>query len=429
MAYAGVLAFALCAACGSARAELISARLWPAPDYTRLTIESRGELRYELAESKDPPRVVLQLAEVPFTAALAGLEAKLKADDPHVARVHVARLRPGGVRIVLDLKTEVKAQMYALKPIARYGHRLFLDLYPVVPPDPLALLIAEIEKAAGAEAGAPPAATAARRLAIVAIDPGHGGEDPGAIGRLGSREKDITLAIARRLARLVNAQPDMRAILTRDGDYFLSLAARVEKARRARADVLVSIHADAYVHTRARGSSVYALSERRASSEAARWLARRENASDLVGGVSLPLGDRHVAQTLLDLSQTATLADSLRLGEAVLQQLGRVNTLHKPTVEQASFAVLKAPDVPSILVETAFISNPQEELRLADEAYQERLARAILAGIRDWLARQPRERLPVALAAPRAQPAENSRRDGSEHDRRDDEAQVLPHHR
>jgi N-acetylmuramoyl-L-alanine amidase len=292
------------------------------------------------------------------------------------------------VRVVLDLKTEVKPQVFALKPIGEYGHRLVLDIYPAV--DPLAALLEQMQK----ESRDNPSVA---RLATIVVDAGHGGEDPGALGRHGSREKEVTLTIATRLKTLIDAEPNMRAILTRDGDYFLPLAERVDKARKLRADLFVSIHADAFVKPDARGSSVFALSERRATSEAARWLARKENEADLIGGVNLDVKDRYLAQTLLDLSQTATIDHSLRLGDSVLKRLGAVNTLHRGRVEQASFAVLKAPDVPSILVETAFISNPEEEKRLNDERYQDRLARAILEGIKDYVAKHPPRPAPLVL--------------------------------
>jgi len=388
----------------------VSTRIWPARDYTRLTIESKNELRYTLFALKNPERLVLDFEGADLSAALAELHGKVSEGDPYIEKLRVGRNRPGVLRVVLDLKTEVNAQAFALPPIAEYGHRLVLDLYPLVPPDPLAALIEQSEKAVAADvatANAPapgmPRETPAKvkRLAILVIDAGHGGEDPGALGRLGSREKDITLRIAKRLKKLIDAEPNMRALLTRDDDYFLPLRARVEKARRVKADLFVSIHADAFVRPHARGSSVFALSERRATSEAARWLAKKENESDLVGGVSLDGKDRYLAQTLLDLSQTATMDHSLRLGKAVLKELGQVNTLHKARVEQASFAVLKAPDVPSILVETAFISNPDEERRLNDEAYQNKLARALLAGIRQYLAKYPpRPHGPLAAAQP-----------------------------
>jgi N-acetylmuramoyl-L-alanine amidase len=355
---------------------------------------------------KDPDRLVLELETGEIPPALAELQGKVTADDPYIQGLRVARNRPGVVRVVLDLKTEVKPQVFTLKPIGEYGHRLVLDIYPTVEVDPLIALIEKEEKELRekkllppleAKAEEKPKATVAR-LATIVLDPGHGGEDPGAIGRRGSREKNITLTIARRLKALIDAEPGMRAVLTRDGDFYLPLHGRVDKARKVKADLFVSIHADAFIRPNARGSSVFALSEKRATSEAARWLANKENDADLIGGVNLDVKDKYLAQTLLDLSQTATIDHSLRLGSAVLKNLGGVNTLHKPRVEQASFAVLKAPDIPSILVETAFISNPDEEKRLNDEAYQDKLARAILDGIREYFAKHPpRPQSPLAL--------------------------------
>ncbi len=352
---------------------------------------------------KDPERLVLDLEVVELGPALTELHGKVAAGDPYIDKLRVGRNRPGVIRLVLDLKAEVKPQVFALKPIAEYGHRLVLDIYPLVPPDPLAALIeadrklARKDEKAGPEAATPSDKPRVARMATIVIDPGHGGEDPGAIGRLGSREKDINLTIARRLKALIDAEPDMRAVLTRDADFYVPLQVRVDKARRVKADLFVSVHADAFIRPNARGSSVFALSERRATSEAARWLAKKENEADLVGGVNIDIKDRYLAQTLLDLSQTATIDHSLRLGNAVLGEIGQVNTLHKARVEQASFSVLKSPDVPSILVETAFISNPEEEKRLNDDAYQDQLVRAILAGIKRYLARYPPRPSPVAL--------------------------------
>jgi N-acetylmuramoyl-L-alanine amidase len=327
--------------------------------------------------------VVLDLETNELSPALAELHGKVSADDPYIQGLRVGRNRPGVIRLVLDLKGEVKPHVFTLTPIADYGHRLVLDIHPLVPLDPLLALIQETAKTRPAQK------PGVARLATIVIDPGHGGEDPGALGRRGSREKDINLTMAKRLKALIDAEPNMRALLTRDGDYFLPLHARVEKARKVKADLFVSIHADAFIRPNVRGSSVFALSEKRATSEAARWLANKENEADLIGGVSFDGKDKYLAQTLLDLSQTATIDHSLRLGNSVLRRLGTVNDLHKANVEQASFAVLKAPDVPSILVETAFISNPQEEKRLNDEAYQDKLARAILEGIREYLVKHP----------------------------------------
>jgi len=375
---------------GSAQAEVVAARIWPAPEYTRLTLETKEELRYTLFTVKDPERLVLELETDEIAGPIADLQSKLTVEDPYIKGLRVARNRPGIVRVVLDLKQTVNAQVFTLKPVAEYGYRLVLDLHPLVPIDPLAQLIQQTQQSE-VQAPQPPKAPGApvARLATIVIDAGHGGEDPGAIGRRGSREKDVTLMIARRLKSLIDAEPNMRALLTRDGDYFLPLNVRVDKSRQVKADLFVSIHADSFVRRDARGSSVFALSERRATSEMAKLLAKKENESDLIGGVNFKGKDSYVTQTLLDLSQTATIDHSLRLGGSVLKQLGSVNDLHKPRVEQASFAVLKAHDVPSILIETAFISNPQEEKRLTSKPYQDKLARAILAGIKDYLARNP----------------------------------------
>lgn len=377
---------------GSAQAQVVASRIWPARDYTRLTLESKSEIKFGLFAVKNPERLVLDLETTELSAALAELHGKVTTDDPYIQGLRVARNRPGVIRLVLDLKAEVKPQVFTLKPIAEYGHRLVLDIYPLVPIDPLAALIQQTGKAQPADK--PKVA----RLATIVIDAGHGGEDPGALGRLGSREKDVTLVIARRLKELIDGESNMRALLTRDGDFYLPLHVRVDKARKVKADLFVSIHADAFIRPHARGSSVFALSERRATSEAASWLAKKENEADLIGGVNLDVKDVYLKKTLLDLAQTATIDYSLRLGNLVLARLGAVNTLHKPRVEQASFAVLKAPDVPSILVETAFISNPEEEKRLNDDAYQDKLARAILSGIRDYIAKHPpRPQSPLAL--------------------------------
>lgn len=400
-----------------------AARVWPAPDYTRITLESSAPIPHTLFTLENPDRLVLDLENVESTAALTGLADRIGENDPYVKAVRIGRFRPGTVRLVLDLKASVKPQAFALVPIGQYGHRLVLDLYPVVPPDPLIAFLdrhqARSDGAPTAERPAPATETSAARQEMdvgatresapaqrgrspavrtitIVIDPGHGGEDPGALGRGGTQEKDVTLAIAKKLKERIDREPGMRAVLTRDGDYFIPLQMRVHKARRANADLFVSVHADAFIKPHARGSSVFALSERGATSAAARWLATRENDADLIGGVNLDVKDRYLKQTLLDLSQTATINDSLKLGKAVLSQLGEINTLHKAQVEQAGFAVLKAPDIPSILVETAFISNPEEEGRLKSDAYQHKMAEAVFQGIKHYFARNPplaRERL------------------------------------
>jgi N-acetylmuramoyl-L-alanine amidase len=404
-----------------AEVSITSTRIWPAQDYTRLTLESKQPIRYNLFTLKNPERLVIDLEDVEINTALNELAGKIGSNDPYIKSVRVGRFKPGVVRLVLDLKAQVKPQLFSLNPVAEYGHRLVLDVYPLVAIDPLMALAQQGEtkldtnEAAASTVGdvptfeAKPAITepevtipapSARpefrnRILLIAVDAGHGGEDPGARGRSGTHEKDVTLAIARRLKAQIDNTPGMRAILIRDGDYFIPLVGRVEKARKAHADLFVSIHADAFVKSRARGSSVFALSEHGATSASARWLAKKENDADLIGGVNLAVKDPYLARTLLDLSQTATINDSLKLAKHVLRELGGINTLHRGRVEQAGFAVLKSPDTPSILVETAFISNPGEEQRLKDEGYQEKMARAVMGGIKRYFAQNP------ALSKPR----------------------------
>jgi N-acetylmuramoyl-L-alanine amidase len=422
------LIFALFSALPADAAILVSsARVWPAQDYTRLTLESGAPITHNLFTIKNPERLVLDLENVELNSSLDSLSEKIAASDPYIKQVRVGHFKPGVVRIVLDLKTEVKPQIFALKPVGDYGHRLVLDIYPAQPVDPLMALVLKSEgklaiqndKTAPpqkAHETSAPAETAARetpgqtrsedtrtaeskqekkpkpevaRLITIAIDPGHGGEDPGARGRGGTREKNVTLSIARKVKVRLDQEPNMRSMLTRDSDYFIDLRERVRKAQKIRADLFISIHADAYIKPHARGSSVFALSERGATSAAARWLANKENESDLIGGVNLDVRDPYLKQTLLDLAQTATINDSVKLGNAVLSELGSVNALHRHSVEQAGFAVLKAPDIPSILVETAFISNPEEEIRLKDESYQDKVADAIVTGIKRYFANNP----------------------------------------
>ncbi len=366
--------------------SVLGVRVWPSVDYTRVTLEHDLPIKFTQLLIKDPDRLVVDLEGVEFNSVLASLPGKIAETDPHIKLIRAGRNRPGVVRLVIELKGEVRPQVFTLQPVGEYGHRLVLDLYPVEAPDPLmALLDKKPEAPEKAEAAKPEIS----RLVTVVLDPGHGGEDPGAVGRGGSYEKNVTLSIARRLKAKLDAEPNMRSLLTRDGDFFIPLQQRVQKARRVRADLFVSVHADAFVKPTARGSSVFVLSENGASSSAARWLAQRENAADLIGGVNFGAKDPHLARTLLDLSQTATINDSLKLGKDVLGELGRVNTLHKGQVEQAGFAVLKAPDIPSILVETAFISNPEEEKRLLDEDYQEQMSEALLRGIKRYFAKNP----------------------------------------
>lgn len=389
---------------------LVAVRVWPAEAYTRVTLESDKALQVRhFVTAEAPERLVVDIEGLDLSARLKELVAKTLADDPTIAGVRVGQFQPRVVRIVFDLKRGIAPQVFTLRPVAAYQHRLVLDLYPRSTPDddPLLALIREREALPAAPASTPasapasvPAPTAApakptptarpERLIVVALDPGHGGEDPGAIGPSGLREKDLVLAIARQLRDRLEREPRLRVLMTRDGDYFVPLHERVRKARRVGADLFVSVHADAFLRPQARGASVFALSEGAATSAAARWIAQKENAADAVGGLNtVAVSDRSVLRTLLDMSTTAQIKDSLRLGGDVLGQLGKIGRLHKNGVEQAGFAVLKAPDVPSILVETAFISNPEEEAKLRDPDYQRQLVDAIASGLLRYLGRRP----------------------------------------
>ena len=410
-------------------AGIVGVRVWPADDYSRVTIESDSALKTTHFSVDGPDRLVVDIEGLVLDAALRDLVAKIQPNDPYIKQVRVGQNRPNVVRIVLDLKGRVKPQVFNLAPVAEYRYRLLFDLYPDQPVDPLIALLDRPSGETLLKRDAPPefrpdarldtkpelkapqkgdvrgdarndAADAGRdaftkkppavaRIITIALDPGHGGEDPGAIGQGGSHEKHVVLAIAQRLRARLEAEPNMRVMLTRDADFFVPLNVRVQKARRVQADLFVSIHADAFVSPEARGSSVFALSEKGASSSAARWLANKENAADLIGGVNIATRDRQLASVLLDLSTTAQINDSMKLGNAVLREIGGINRLHKGEVEQAGFAVLKAPDIPSILIETAFISNPEEEKRLNDDAYQDRLADAVVKGIRLYFAKNP----------------------------------------
>ncbi|WP_288483311.1 N-acetylmuramoyl-L-alanine amidase [uncultured Acidovorax sp.] len=436
-------------------ASILAVRVWPAPEYSRVTIESDTKLVAKQFFVTTPPRLAVDIEGIDLSPELRELVAKVKPDDPNIAGIRVGQNAPGVVRLVVDLKQAAQPQVFTLPPIAAYQHRLVFDLYPAEPVDPLEALIAErlrdtTAPAAAATASAPPrpadktaapakpnepadplgdliaqhadrpgpsatptpaaptpaappvaanrpggraTATQTDRIIIVALDPGHGGEDPGAIGPAGTREKDVVLRVAHLLRDRINATTvggnPMRAFLTRDGDYFVPLGTRVEKARRVQADLFVSIHADAFTTPAARGASVFALSQSGASSTAARWLANKENQADLVGGLNVQSKDRHVQRALLDMSTTAQINDSLALGTVLLGEIGNIGRLHKPRVEQAGFAVLKAPDIPSVLVETAFISNPEEEARLRSSAYQQQLADALMRGITRYFAKNP----------------------------------------
>ena len=416
-------------------AKLLGVRIWPSEDYTRITLESDKTLPISHQLLSGPDRLVVDIDGLELNPTLKDLVAKVKPNDPYVAQIRVGQFQPTVVRLVFDLKEVVKPQLFTLEPIAEYQYRLIFDLYPTNPPDPLMQLVkesarkekmlaeerAKAQKAMTAEEDpiaafakkdtpskksapsttqqspqSPPSASITntqripfKRLITVALDPGHGGEDPGAIGARGSYEKNIVLAIAKRLKNKIDQEDSMRPFLTRDGDYFVPLHRRVFKARQVEADLFISIHADAFIQPHAKGASVFALSQQGATSSAARWMANKENASDLIGGINIKTKDKQVAHLLLDMSTTAQINDSLQVGNSVLRNIGNFAPLHKNRVEQAGFAVLKAPDIPSILIETAFISNPQEEKKLNDETYQERIAEAILAGIKDYFAKNP----------------------------------------
>ncbi len=402
-------------------ARIFTVRVWPAPEYTRVTIESDGALQAKPLFIPNPPRLAVDIEGIALNPALRELVAKVKADDPNIAGIRVRQFSPMVVRLVIDLKHAIRPQVFALKPVAAYEHRLVLDLYPVQTQDPLETLIAEHQKdkqdplevliakhtqseqaaspipaTATTQPGTPTPAmgeTGTERLIIVALDPGHGGEDPGAIGPGGTREKDIVLKLAHLLRDRINGSNvngnAMRAYLTRDGDFFVPLHVRVQKAQRVQADLFISLHADAFYTPQPQGASVFALSQGGASSSAARWMAAKENKADLIGGVNVKSKDATVQRALLDMSTTAQINDSLKLGNKLLGEIGRVGKLHKPRVEQAGFAVLKAPDIPSVLVEAAFISNPTEEEKLNSEEYQNQLADAIMRGITGYFAKNP----------------------------------------
>lgn len=395
-------------------AGILAVRVWPALDYTRVTIESDVPLTTKQVFVTDPPRLVLDVVGIDLNPELKELVAKVKLDDPFIQGVRVGQNAPNVVRLVFDLKQAAKPQVFSLAPVAAYQHRLVVDLYPAVAIDPLDALIAGMKSSSVTNdplgdliaskskpqptttpqaSSIKPAPNLADRLIIIAIDAGHGGEDPGAIGPAGTREKDVVLQMALLLQNKINSQSfeghTMRAFLTRDGDYFVPLHQRVQKAQRVKADLFLSIHADAFFTPTARGASVFALSEKGASSSAARWIADKENKADSVGGLNIKVKDVEVKKALLDMSTTAQIKDSLTLGNGVITEIGSMAKLHKSKVEQASFAVLKAPDIPSILIETAFISHPEEEQKLRDPDYQDQLTSAVLRGLRRYFAKHP----------------------------------------
>ncbi len=448
---AGTLALLLTRADIAWGATILAVRVWPAQDYTRVTIESDGLLVSKQLFVTTPPRMVLDLEGIELSPALKELVGSVKSNDPFISGIRVGQNTPGVVRLVIDLKQPALPQVFNLPPVAAYQHRLVLDMYPTQAVDPLEALIAErlgepssasttptvapstapgtasptprdplgdliaqqsgskkpptpsastpsttntiAGRAANTGTSAPKSPSKTDRLIIIALDPGHGGEDPGAIGPAGTREKDVVLSVALKLRERINATTingnPMRAFLTRDADFFVPLHVRVQKAQKVQADLFISIHADAFTVPTARGASVFALSERGASSAAAKYMADKENSADLVGGVNVKVKDPTVQRAILDMSTTAQINDSLKLGSNLLGEIGSFAKLHKPRVEQAGFAVLKAPDIPSILIETAFISNPEEEQRLRSQDYQDQLADAMLRGLQRYFAKNP----------------------------------------
>jgi N-acetylmuramoyl-L-alanine amidase len=428
---AGLLAISLGSAQLARGANMLAVRVWPAPDYSRVTLESDTPLQTTQTFIASPPRLAVDIEGLQLNAALRELVGKVQASDPNIAGIRVGQFSANVVRLVIDLKQAMAPQVFTLPPVAPYAHRLVLDFYPSQAVDPLEQLILERTQAQATDPlgeliarqslpvspgtlplpsvprqaldaptapgldrpGRQATPPATQRLIVVALDPGHGGEDPGAIGPGGTREKDVVLKIAKMLRDRINASTvggsPMRAFMTRDADFFVPLHVRVQKARRVQADLMVSIHADAFYTPRPQGASVFALSQGAATSAAARWMAQKENQADVIGGVNLGGQDTQVQRALLDMSTAAQIKDSLSLGNSLLREMGGVGRLHKPRVEQAGFAVLKAPDIPSVLVEVAFISNPEEEEKLRSEAYQKRLTDALLRGILQYFSRNP----------------------------------------
>lgn len=363
----------------AAQVEVKGVRIWAAPDNTRIVFDLAAPVDHEILHLDNPERLVIDMEQ----ARLAREPAQPANDDHYLEALRSAPRNGDDLRVVLDLKKDVTSKTFLLQPNERYGHRLVVDVFP-----------AGGDKTIGSPE-APAKSVSERnqnlRDVTVAIDPGHGGEDPGAIGTHGTQEKEVVMQIARKLADKVNSQSGMRAVLTRDGDYFLPLRRRIEIAREHQADLFISIHADAFRDRRVHGSSVYVLSKRGASSEAARWLAEQENASDLIGGVRLEDKDDVLKAVLLDLSQTGTLEASIDVAERLIQDLSRTGKVHRRDVQSAGFLVLKAPDIPSVLVETAFISNPEEERKLRDPAHQNRLTSALLNGLQNYFRRHAPE--------------------------------------
>ncbi len=366
---------------GFAENSIKATRVWPASDYTRVTIESLLPILNDQMILQNPERIVVDLKNIVLNDTLKELSYKVKGIDPNIKKIRVAQFNPKVTRIVIDLKTSARVKIFSLNPIKKYNYRLVIDVYPKEQ-DEIVNLLKQLEKKSGDKEVVEPRD---KKLIIVAIDAGHGGEDPGAIGAKGTKEKIVNLQISKRLKKLIDKESSMKAVLIRTGDYYIPLGKRVSKARKIKADIFISIHADAFKKRAVRGSSVFALSEKGATSAFAKFIAGNENEADLIGGVSIDDKEPILARTLLDLSQSATINDSLKLGKNVLTEIKSVNRLHKKRVEQAGFAVLKAPDIPSILIETAFISNRKEEMNLRSKYFQKKLSLGILKGIKKYI--------------------------------------------
>ncbi|MCI1679311.1 MAG: N-acetylmuramoyl-L-alanine amidase AmiC [Ewingella americana] len=378
----------------AASSQVVAVRVWPASSYTRLTLESSTPLKYKHFTLTNPHRLVIDIEGVHLNSVLNGVGKQIQQNDPFIKQARVGQFDKTTVRLVMELKKQINPHVFTLKPVAGIHNRLVVDLYPQegavsAEDDPLLALLEDYNKGDVARTLPPETAKDGKagreRPLIIMLDPGHGGEDPGAIGKYKTREKDIVLLIARKLQKLIQREPNMKVFMTRNEDVFIPLKVRVAKARKLRADLFVSIHADAFTNRAARGSSVFALSTKGATSAAARFLAQTQNESDQIGGVGKS-GDRYLDHTMFDLVQTATISDSLKFGKEVLTRMGKINHLHKNKVDQAGFAVLKAPDIPSILVETAFISNVEEERKLKTSHFQQKVAESILAGIKAYFA-------------------------------------------
>ncbi|MGL4386628.1 MAG: N-acetylmuramoyl-L-alanine amidase [Snodgrassella alvi] len=401
-----------------AGADIVASRIWPATAYTRMTLESTTPIQFKYFQLKNPDRLVIDIQGSATNQVLRELSSKVIPMDPYIASVRIGQFNPETIRIVMDLKTTVNPQVFSLAPVANFKNRLVVDLYPTATVameqeknDPLMALLQDYSHGkVNSDGTTRPQATAStppvqkttvikppvtnqpaqpgkpnklNRQPVIMIDPGHGGEDPGATGPTGLHEKDVVLAIGREIKKILDSY-GYKTYMTRNEDIFIPLGVRVAKARKLQADVFVSVHADAFTNPSAKGTGVYALSPKGATSAAAKYLAQTQNAADSIGGVNYST-DKNVNNTLFDLTQTATINDSLKLGKDVLNQLSRINNLHKGSVDQANFAVLKAPDIPSILVETAFISNPIEERLLSSSDFRQKVASSIASGIKEYL--------------------------------------------